>query len=125
MKRLILLFIPALFLLTACAQPRYVWQHDTGLGEAELQQDRKVCYLYSEQQTPPIQYFDYPYSRGWHPFYYSGYRYPHRQHRYSYNHRSYYRQGYFSDFNVYAYQEDISRACLKGKGWNRIRIDEG
>ncbi len=124
MRRLILLFIPVLLLLTACAQPRYVWQHESGLGETELQRARKVCNLYADEQTPPSYYWDYPYAYSGHPFYYGGYGYYNRHHYYPYRYRGYYPHHHFSGINTYAYHQDISRACLKGKGWNRIEVKD-
>ncbi|MCF6178292.1 MAG: hypothetical protein L3J63_02735 [Geopsychrobacter sp.] len=128
MKRLVLLFIPAFFLLSACMQPNYTWQHDTGLGEADFQQAQKLCSLYAEDQFPPASYDgNYPYYYDGYPFDYGGYRHFHRwpHHGYGYAYGGYYSQDYSSGINTYAYQEDLSRACLKGKGWSRIRIDEG
>jgi len=128
MKRLILLFIPALVLISACAQPRYLWQHEAGLGATELQQDRQFCSRYAAEQTPPVSYGDSPYAYGWYPFYSGGYRHLHRLHRYGYGYGygyGYAPYDYYPAVNTYAYQEDLTRACLKGKGWSRIRIDAG
>lgn len=121
MKKLILLLIPGLLLLAACAPSRYVWQHESGLGETDLQQAQKVCDLYAAKQTPPDIYWDYPYVYGGYPFYYGGYGYSHRYR----HHSDYYPYSYFSGINTYAYQQDLSRACLKGRGWDRITIEEG
>ena len=124
MKSLILLVLP-LFLLTACAPTHYAWKHEGGFGDAELKEAQGVCLLYAEEQTPPIHYRGYPYYYVGHR-YYGGHRHHYRSH--FYGHHNYYRQGYYGGYggyNTYAYQEDISRACMKGKGWNRIKIEEG
>ncbi len=120
MRRLSLLFIPLLLLLAACAQPRYLWQHEAGFGEAELHQAQMVCSRYAEEQ-PPLSYSrGYPYPYAGYPFYYGGHRHNHL-HRHHYDAFSY--SGYYPD--RYAYQQQLSRACLKGKGWERIRVDAG
>ena len=124
MKWLILLILP-LFLLSACAPTRYAWEHEKGLGDVELLEDQGVCLLYAEEQTPPVYNGGYPYLYGGHR-YYGGHRHHYRRH--FYGHHSHYRHGYYGGYggyNTYAYQEDISRACMKGKGWDRIKVEEG
>lgn len=119
MKWLVLLILP-LFLLIACTPTRYVWEHEKGHGDAEFNEAEGVCSLYAEKQTPAMYY-------GGYPFYYGGHHY-YGRHRHYYGHYSYYRHGYYGGYggyNTYAYQQDIARACMKGKGWNRIKIEEG
>jgi hypothetical protein len=111
----------SLLLLSACAETRYAWEHESGLGGAQLQEDQNVCSLYADEQTPPMYYAGYPYYYDRHHFYGGP-----RQHFYGYH--SYPHYGYWGDYggyNVYAYQKDISRACMKGKGWNRIKVETG
>jgi hypothetical protein len=121
MKRLIVQIL-ILFFLTACAPTLYVWEHESGLGDVELKEDQSVCLLYAEEQTPPFYYDDYPYDYSM-LHYYGGHR--HHYNRHFYGHNSYFHPGYYGGYNTYAYQQDISRACMKGKGWNRIEIEEG
>ncbi len=121
MKWLILQIL-TLLLLTACSPTRYVWEHERGLGDVELKEDQSVCQLYAGEQTSPMYYGGYPYYYGIH-HYYGGYRHHYRRH--FYGHHSYYLHGYYGGYNTYAYQQDISRACMKGKGWNRIKIVDG
>ncbi len=124
MKGLVLLIL-SLFLLTACASTHYAWEHEKGLGDEELQEDQGMCLLYAEEQSPPMHYGGYPYLYSGH-HYYGGHRHHYRRH--FYGHHTYYRHGYYGgygSYNTYAYQEDISRACMKGKGWNRIKVEKG
>lgn len=121
----LILFILTLFLVTACAPTRYAWEHERGLGDVELKEDQGFCSLYAGKQTPPMYYSGYPYYFGKH-HYYGGHRHYFRHHFYGYH--SYYPHGYYGGYggyNTYAYQQDISRACMKGKGWNRIKIEAG
>lgn len=123
MKRLVLLVVSALFLV-ACAQPRYAWEHYTGLGVMELQQDYAVCNFYAENLILPTDYNTYPFEAdgnyGGYPFYGEDSPIEHPDH-YVFWHRQFYLQG----FNTYAYTPDISLACLNGKGWTRIKVEEG
>lgn len=125
MKNLILLVLP-LILLVACTSARYAWEHEGQLGVQELKEDQGVCSVYAKRQIAPIYYSGYPYFPYSYGGYYSGHRgYRHHYHRHLYGQRGYYFQDYYGGYNTYAYQQDISRACMKGKGWNRVRIDEG
>ena len=128
MKRLVLLLIPGLLLLAACAPSRYVWQHESGLGETELQQAHEVCDQYAAEQIPPRSYWGFPYPYGGYPFYYGDYGHNYRHHHHyrgPYSYRGYYPHDYYSGIDTYAYQKDLSRACLKGKGWDLIKVDDG
>lgn len=120
MQRLLPLLIPIL-LFAACAQPRYLWQHEAGLGEQEFQRAKNFCDRYAAEQTPPDYYRNYPYAFGGYPFYYDDYWPGHRH--YPYGYPGYFPRDRFPGMNITAYRQDLSRACLKGRGWDRIEVD--
>lgn len=123
MNKMALLIVSAL-LLVACSPPQYVWQHEKGLGIAELKQDHAVCRFFAENIVLPVNYNNFPFQSdgyyGGYPFY----GYPEPITKYNdpvYWHRKFYRQG----FRSFAYPPDMTMSCLNGKGWNRVMVEEG
>ena len=118
------LFVLTALIMVACSPPRYAWQHEKGLGLADLKQDHAVCQFFAENIVLPINYNSFPFESdsdyGGYPFY--GYPEPIEQYDNPvYWHRKFYRQG----FTTFAYPHDMTLSCLNGKGWNRTVVDEG